>query len=106
MFLVILAKSFRTWKKFIPQLITRIVVNIFLTLEGASYLCVCLFYFPLLLLQHTETFHKEVVMTSHQASMQNQRLPKGFVYVPIDRLSKEKPVVHDSKSHEPEKPGG
>ena len=45
-------------------------------------------------------------MTSLQASMQNQRLPKGFAYVPIDSLSKEKPVVHDSEPHEPEEPGG
>ena len=45
-------------------------------------------------------------MTSHQASMQNQRLPKGFAYVPIDYLSKEKPVVHDSEPQEPEEPGG
>ncbi|KAJ6798366.1 Uncharacterized protein M6B38_211595 [Iris pallida] len=53
-----------------------------------------------------ECFHKEVVMTSHQASMQNQRLPKGFAYVPVGSLSKEKPVVHDPESHEPREPGG
>ncbi|KAL4566204.1 hypothetical protein LXL04_030316 [Taraxacum kok-saghyz] len=39
--------------------------------------------------KHTETFEKELVMTSDQASMRNQRLPKGFVYVPIRVLSNE-----------------
>lgn len=53
-----------------------------------------------------ETFQKEIVMTSDQASMQNQRLPKGFAYVPIDCLSKEKSLAHDSESHEPQEPGG
>ncbi|XP_020275460.1 uncharacterized protein LOC109849974 isoform X2 [Asparagus officinalis] len=56
--------------------------------------------------KQAETFHKEIVMTSLQASMQNQRLPKGFVYVPVGCLSKEKPVVDDPESHEPEEPGG
>ncbi|XP_073010390.1 uncharacterized protein [Typha latifolia] len=49
----------------------------------------------------TETFQKEVVMTSDQASRQNQRLPKGFAYVP-----KEKPLAGDSESCEPQEPGG
>ncbi|XP_068641304.1 uncharacterized protein [Aristolochia californica] len=40
--------------------------------------------------KHTETFQKEMVMTSDEASLQNQRLPKGFAYVPIGCLSKEK----------------
>lgn len=39
--------------------------------------------------KHSETFGKELVMTSDQASMRNQRLPKGFVYVPIRCLSNE-----------------
>ncbi|KAL7597285.1 hypothetical protein Lser_V15G31161 [Lactuca serriola] len=39
--------------------------------------------------KHTETFEKELVMTSDQATMRNQRLPKGFVYVPIRVLSNE-----------------
>ncbi|KAL5714485.1 hypothetical protein ACHQM5_016441 [Ranunculus cassubicifolius] len=41
--------------------------------------------------KHTETFSKELVMTSDQASLQNQRLPKGFAYVPVVSLPKEKP---------------
>ncbi|GER27462.1 Phd finger protein [Striga asiatica] len=40
--------------------------------------------------KHVETFEKELSMTSDQASMKNQRLPKGFVYVPIRCLSKDK----------------
>ncbi|EHA8586448.1 hypothetical protein COCNU_scaffold000407G000020 [Cocos nucifera] len=56
--------------------------------------------------KHKETFQKEIVMTSDQASMQNQRLPKGFAYVPIGCLSKEKPLAHDLESHEPREPGG
>ncbi|KAG1366994.1 hypothetical protein COCNU_13G007840 [Cocos nucifera] len=56
--------------------------------------------------KHTETFQKELVMTSDQASMQNQRLPKGFAYVPIGCLSKEKPLACDSESCEPREPGG
>lgn len=50
--------------------------------------------------KHTETFEKELVMTSDQASMRNQRLPKGFVYVPIRCLSNEKETVPDSFSQE------
>ncbi|KAK8478088.1 hypothetical protein V6N11_060195 [Hibiscus sabdariffa] len=37
-----------------------------------------------------ETFEKELVMTSDEASMKNSRLPKGYCYVPVDRLPKEK----------------
>jgi hypothetical protein len=36
--------------------------------------------------QHAETFEKELVMTSDQASMKNMRLPKGYQYVPADIL--------------------
>lgn len=43
--------------------------------------------------KHTETFEKELVMTSDQASMRNQRLPKGFVYVPIRCLSNEEETI-------------
>lgn len=43
-----------------------------------------------MVLQHIETLQKEMIMTSDQASIQNQRLPKGFAYVPIGCLSKEK----------------
>lgn len=46
--------------------------------------------------KHTETFEKELVMTSDQASVKNQRLPKGFVYVPIGCLSKEKQINQDA----------
>ncbi|XP_026656732.2 uncharacterized protein LOC103696526 isoform X2 [Phoenix dactylifera] len=56
--------------------------------------------------KHKETFQKEIMMTSDQASMQNQRLPKGFAYVPVGCLSKEKPLAHDSESREPREPGG
>ncbi|KAI3460615.1 hypothetical protein Pfo_017278 [Paulownia fortunei] len=51
--------------------------------------------------KHTETFEKELVMTSDQASIKNQRLPKGFVYVPIRRLSNDKESIPDACSQEP-----
>ncbi|CAH9083737.1 unnamed protein product [Cuscuta epithymum] len=47
-----------------------------------------------------ETFQKEMIMTSDQASMKNQRLPKGYVYVPLQQLSKEEDVP-DTCSEEP-----
>ncbi|KAM3244093.1 hypothetical protein ACQJBY_055800 [Aegilops geniculata] len=53
-----------------------------------------------------ETFQKELVMTSDQASTQNQRLPKGYAYVPRDSLSKEKPWKRNTQTHEPQEPGG
>lgn len=53
-----------------------------------------------------ETFQKELIMTSDQASTQNQRLPKGYVYVPRDSLSKEKPWKRNTQTHEPHEPGG
>lgn len=56
--------------------------------------------------KHRETFQKELVMTSDQASMQNQRLPKGFAYVPVGRLAKEKTSTDDMESCEPREPGG
>ncbi|KAK7275707.1 hypothetical protein RIF29_16829 [Crotalaria pallida] len=37
--------------------------------------------------KHAETFGKELVMTSDEASMKNSRLPKGYAYVPADCLS-------------------
>ncbi|KAF5954913.1 hypothetical protein HYC85_007769 [Camellia sinensis] len=49
----------------------------------------------------SETFEKELVMTSDQASVKNQRLPKGFVYVPIGCLSKEKETIPDAYSGKP-----
>ncbi|XP_077224076.1 PHD finger family protein [Tasmannia lanceolata] len=54
--------------------------------------------------KHTQTFQKELIMTSDQASMQNQRLPKGFAYVPIGSLPKEKLAIHDT--NEPLDPDG
>uniref|UniRef100_A0ACD5ZEC8 Uncharacterized protein n=1 Tax=Avena sativa TaxID=4498 RepID=A0ACD5ZEC8_AVESA len=56
--------------------------------------------------KQTETFQKELVMTSDQACTQNQRLPKGYVYVPRDSLSKEKPWKRNTQTHEPQEPGG
>ncbi|KAJ1699782.1 hypothetical protein LUZ63_008294 [Rhynchospora breviuscula] len=52
-----------------------------------------------------QTFQKELVMTSDQATAQNQRLPKGFAYVPIGSLSKEK-QRDATASHDSEEPGG
>ncbi|KAE9595938.1 putative chromatin regulator PHD family [Lupinus albus] len=37
--------------------------------------------------QHADTFGKELVMTSDEASMKNSMLPKGYAYVPADCLS-------------------
>ncbi|XP_039023269.1 uncharacterized protein LOC120155865 isoform X2 [Hibiscus syriacus] len=45
-----------------------------------------------------ETFEKELVMTSDEASMKNLRLPKGYCYVPVDRLPKEKQIPQDACS--------
>ncbi|XP_062221873.1 uncharacterized protein LOC133921131 isoform X3 [Phragmites australis] len=53
-----------------------------------------------------EAFQKELVMTSDQASTQNQRLPKGYVYVPRDSLSKEKPQDRNTQAHNLQEPGG
>lgn len=48
--------------------------------------------------QPIETFEKELVMTSDEASMKNSRLPKGYCYVPVDRLPKEKQLAQDASS--------
>ncbi|CAO2047356.1 unnamed protein product [Urochloa humidicola] len=56
--------------------------------------------------QKREMFQKELVMTSDQASTQNQRLPKGYVYVPRDSLSKERPWNRNTQPHTPQEPGG
>lgn len=56
--------------------------------------------------QNRETFQKELFMTSDQASTQNQRLPKGYVYVPRDSLSKDKLRNRNTQAHEPQEPGG
>lgn len=44
-------------------------------------------------------------MTSDQATAQNQRLPKGFAYVPIGSLSKDK-LCDATASRDSEEPGG
>ncbi|KAK9713812.1 hypothetical protein RND81_06G052700 [Saponaria officinalis] len=51
-------------------------------------------------IKNTETFEKELVMTSDQASLRNRRLPKGYFYVPLDSLSNEKLAGHDSTEQE------
>lgn len=57
-------------------------------------------------MQQREMFQKELVMTSDQASTQNQRLPKGYAYVPRDSLSKEKLWNRNTQPHNPQEPGG
>lgn len=39
-------------------------------------------------------------MTPIEASMQNQRLPKGFAYVPVDCLAKEQLISHEAEVHD------
>ncbi|KAJ6919951.1 hypothetical protein NC651_013779 [Populus alba x Populus x berolinensis] len=51
--------------------------------------------------KHYETFEKELVMTSDEASMKNQKLPKGYFYIPVDCLPKEKQMNQDACSGEP-----
>ncbi|KAL9394423.1 hypothetical protein Peur_013708 [Populus x canadensis] len=51
--------------------------------------------------KHYETFEKELVMTSDEASMKNQKLPKGYFYIPVDCLPKEKQINQDACSGEP-----
>ncbi|XP_021911627.1 uncharacterized protein LOC110825475 [Carica papaya] len=51
--------------------------------------------------KHIETFEKELVMTSDEASMKNQRLPKGYVYIPVDCLQEEKQCNPNASSAEP-----
>lgn len=46
----------------------------------------------------SEALGAERVMTSDQASMRNQRLPKGFVYVPIGSLPNEKETAPNATS--------
>lgn len=56
--------------------------------------------------QHFETFEKEMVMTSDEASMKNRKLPKGYLFVPLDCLPKEKQINQDASSVEPVEPDG
>ncbi|CAL0319377.1 unnamed protein product [Lupinus luteus] len=51
--------------------------------------------------KHAETFGKELVMTSDEASMKNSRLPKGYAYVPADCLSNDKHSNEDVYASEP-----
>ncbi|KAJ7965630.1 putative Phd finger protein [Quillaja saponaria] len=51
--------------------------------------------------KHAETFEKELVMTSDQASMKNMMLPKGYAYVPADCLSNDKHSNQDACGSEP-----
>lgn len=51
--------------------------------------------------KHAETFEKELVMTSDQASMKNMLLPKGYAYVPADCIPNEKQINQDACSGEP-----
>nr|ADN34161.1 phd finger protein [Cucumis melo subsp. melo] len=53
--------------------------------------------------KHAETFQKELVMTSDQASMKNSLLPKQYLYVPADVLAKEKQANQEPGSAEPPK---
>ncbi|KAK0576925.1 hypothetical protein LWI29_025450 [Acer saccharum] len=53
-----------------------------------------------------ETFEKEMVMTSDEASLKNRKLPKGFFYVPVHRLPEEKQMNQDACSVEPVEPDG
>ncbi|XP_015885585.3 uncharacterized protein LOC107420993 isoform X1 [Ziziphus jujuba] len=56
--------------------------------------------------KHAETFEKELVMTSDQASVKNMRLPKGYAYVPADCLPNEKQTNQDCGPDEPIEHGG
>lgn len=49
-------------------------------------------------LKHPGAFEKELVMTSDQASMKNQLLPKGYIYVPLKSLPKEKQTKPEGNS--------
>ncbi|XP_044510817.1 uncharacterized protein LOC123229224 [Mangifera indica] len=56
--------------------------------------------------KHVETFEKEMVMTSDEASLKNRKLPKGYLFVPLDCLPKEKQINQDTSSVEPVEPDG
>ncbi|XP_056850053.1 uncharacterized protein LOC108842567 isoform X2 [Raphanus sativus] len=52
--------------------------------------------------KHVETFAKELVMTSDEASFKNRRLPKGYFYVPVDCLQEDK--LGNKKADSSDKP--
>ncbi|CAI0447743.1 unnamed protein product [Linum tenue] len=54
--------------------------------------------------KRVETLQKELVMTSDQASMRNQQLPKGYFYIPVDCLPKENQTTNDQESSCPGEP--
>ncbi|KAI9097752.1 hypothetical protein K1719_025523 [Acacia pycnantha] len=56
--------------------------------------------------KHQETFGKELVMTSDEASMKNSMLPKGYAYVPADCLSNDKRSKQDVFTSEPAEHNG
>ncbi|XP_028775037.1 uncharacterized protein LOC114731945 isoform X2 [Neltuma alba] len=56
--------------------------------------------------KHQETFGKELVMTSDEASMKNSMLPKGYAYVPADCLSNDKRTKQDVFTSEPAEHNG
>lgn len=45
-------------------------------------------------------------MTSDEASLKNRKLPKGYLFVPLDCLPKEKQINQDTSSVEPVEPDG
>lgn len=45
-------------------------------------------------------------MTSDEASMKNRKLPKGFIFVPVNCLPKEKRINKEASSVEPVEPDG
>uniref|UniRef100_A0A2N9FXG7 PHD-type domain-containing protein n=1 Tax=Fagus sylvatica TaxID=28930 RepID=A0A2N9FXG7_FAGSY len=48
--------------------------------------------------KHAETFEKELIMTSDQASVKNMRLPKGYQYVPADIIPSGEQINQDASS--------
>lgn len=48
---------------------------------------------------NNETLEKELVMTSDEASMKNSRLPRGYCYIPVNRLPKEQETPGESLEH-------
>ncbi|XP_019058104.1 PREDICTED: uncharacterized protein LOC104813639 isoform X3 [Tarenaya hassleriana] len=51
--------------------------------------------------KEVETFAKEMVMTSDEATMKNRRLPKGYFYVPVDCLQEDgKPAANQEDTGE------
>lgn len=49
---------------------------------------------------------QDLGLSSDQTSMQNQRPSKGYFYVPVGSLSKERALKKGMDPHEPREPGG